>query len=253
MNKRACVFQHTPWEGPGRNLLAGCQRHGLRLEIVRVWQERIPDLTPYAALIVLGGSPNVDEEDRYPFLRPEKEAIARSLADDRPYLGFCLGHQLLADALGARVGKNFTPSLGFITGHVTEAGREHPALAHLDHRFPLFKWHGQTVLEPLPHNLTVLMTSAECQVEAIGVAGRPHLLGLQFDNHAGSPEEVAGFLASDRSWFEAMVAGKDLAPERILADARQHQDIIAGQFHRFFDNFVTLAGIAPAGARKRTA
>ena len=148
MPRKFAVFQHTPWEGPGKLLLKSARRHHVELQTVKVWQQPIPDLSAFHGLIVLGGSPNVDQEDIYPFLRNEKQAIKESIGAGRPYLGFCLGLHLLAESLGARIGKNFKPSIGFTRGYLTTAGRQHPVFANMEKQFPLFKWHGQTILSP---------------------------------------------------------------------------------------------------------
>ena len=89
MAKRFLVFQHMSWEGPGVHLIRSAENLGLNLEIIEVWHQEIPDLSPYDGLIVLGGSPNVDQEEQHPFLRAEKAAIRRALATDKSYLGFC--------------------------------------------------------------------------------------------------------------------------------------------------------------------
>lgn len=252
MRKQFLVLQHTPWEGPGAYLREGAKRHGITLEIVRVWERLIPPLAPYAALLVLGGSPNVSEEDRYPFLAGEKQAIRQSLAEDRPYLGFCLGHQLLADALGARVEKNFRPSIGFVTGHLTHDGRHHPICKGLPDTMPLFKWHGQAVMEPVPKTVEILLTSEECQVEAISAVGRPHIIGLQFDNHAGCEPDIANFFNHDGNWVTTISAGA-ISPEKILAEVEGYAAAMARSFAVLFDNFVDLvkghAARAPASAR----
>jgi GMP synthase (glutamine-hydrolysing) len=184
--KRFLVLQHMSWEGPGVHLLRAAERCDVRLEVVEVWRQPIPETGTCHGMIVLGGSPNVDQDEDYPFLRAEKGAIRQILAADKPYLGFCLGHQLLADALGARVGANSCRSVGFIEGRLTEAGRRHPLFRGLPGTLPLFKWHAQAVLTPTPGQVEVLAASPECQVEAISVKGRPHIVGLQFDNHACS-------------------------------------------------------------------
>ena len=116
-----------------------------------------------------------------------EEPLKKALSSGKPYLGICLGHQLLADSLGAKVGNNFTPSIGFIDGHLTRDGREHPIFKDIPKIMPLFKWHGQAVQPPLPKHLHVLATSSQCEVEAIGLEDRPHIIGLQFDNHAADP------------------------------------------------------------------
>ena len=127
MAKNFLVFQHTPWEGPGEFLLAAANRHNIHLHIVKVWEQPIPEITSHDGLIVLGGSPNVDQEKQYPFLHEEKKIIRQAIKTDMPYLGICLGHQLLAEALEAKVGPNFMTSVGFINGYLTHDGRRHPA------------------------------------------------------------------------------------------------------------------------------
>ena len=98
----------------------------MQLDIVEVWHEPIPDIGSYDGLVVLGGTPNVDQGETYTFLKAEKDVICRAIKEDMPYLGFCLGHQLLAEALDAKVGPNFCRSVGFIQGQITKDGGRHP-------------------------------------------------------------------------------------------------------------------------------
>ena len=95
------VFQHIECEHPGifRGLLdgAGIQWDAVELDV----GEKIPAFESYDALWVMGGPMDVWDEDECPWLVPEKAAIRHWVCDlKKPYLGFCLGHQLLADALG---------------------------------------------------------------------------------------------------------------------------------------------------------
>jgi GMP synthase (glutamine-hydrolysing) len=239
MSRKVLVFQHNPWERPGPFLLRAVKRHKIKLDIIRVWEEPIPDLKDHIALMVLGGGPNVDQEHIYPFLAEEKKAIRRAIAKDVPYLGFCLGHQLLADALGAKVGPNFQSSLGYVQGFLTHAGRNHPAFRNLPGQMTLFKWHGQAVQEPLPSHINILATSAECQVEAISMKGRPHILGLQFDNHAAEPENVRNWITMDSKWL-ATLQDREINPAALLADAHSFKAVILEQFIKLFDNFFSL-------------
>jgi GMP synthase-like glutamine amidotransferase len=237
MTKDFLVFQHMPWEGPGRHLLHSAERHGVEFHVVETWHQPIPDVRSYDGLIVLGGSPNVDQETQYPFLKDEKLAIRQVLEEDMPYLGFCLGHQLLAEALGASIGPNFTLSVGFTHGLLTQAGTEHPLFNGLPDTFPLFKWHSQAVLPPVPKTIQVLATSPQCQVEAISVDGRPHLIGLQFDNHAASVTEIRTWLHNDQAWLSeppSIDAGD------IVRTARELEVFLGEQFDALFENFITL-------------
>ena len=235
MGKRFLVFQHMDWEGPGEHLRRSAASRDLHLDVIEVWHQAIPDLQPYNGLIVLGGSPNVDQEEKYPFLRAEKAAIRKVLEADKAYLGFCLGHQLLAHVLGLKVGPNPCRSLGFIEGHLTRYGRQHPLFQNLPNSMPLFKWHAQAVLPPVPKNIEILVTSLECEVEAISVIGKPHVVGLQFDNHAGSIEDVTTWIEGDRNWLSSP---PEVDTSRLLADAVRYETHVGEQFELVFDNYL---------------
>jgi len=240
MAKRFIVFQHGPWDGLGRLLTEAAFIAKVRLDVLEVWHQPPPLLSPYDGLMVLGGSPNINQERQFPFLRPEKEAISRSIAEDRPYLGFCLGHQLLAEALGAKIGANPAPSIGIVRGYLTHDGRRHQIFRGFDKTMPLFKWHTQAVQEPLPRAIQVLATSVDCPVEAISVKDRPHLVGLQFDNYAAAPGDVANWLTKDERWLATLNNG-EIAPPSILDNVRQYSDALRADFNRLFTNFLELA------------
>jgi GMP synthase (glutamine-hydrolysing) len=231
------VVQHMPWEGPGIHLLRAATRLRVRFEIVEIWHRPIPDPTPYDGMIVLGGSPNVDEEREYSFLPAEKDAIRRVVEGGKAYLGFCLGHQLLGHVLGARVGPNILRSVGFTEGNLTPSGRRHPLFQGLPDSFALFKWHGQAVLNPVPEHLEVLATSLECEVEAISLKGKPHVVGLQFDNHAASRKDASVWLDADREWLSRP---PKVDPALVLEDAARLENLLGEQFEVLFENFVSL-------------
>ena len=237
MAKRFLIFQHMDWEGPGEHLRRSAASRDLHLDVIEVWHQAIPDLQSYDGLIILGGSPNVDQEEKYPFLRAEKAAIRKVLEADKAYLGFCLGHQLLAHVLGLKVGPNSCRSVGFIEGHLTRYGRQHPLFENLPNSMPLFKWHAQAVLPQVPKNIEILVTSLECEVEAISVIGKPHVVGLQFDNHAGSVEDVTTWIKGDRNWLSSP---PEVDTSRLLADAVRYETHVGEQFELVFDNYLKL-------------
>ena len=235
--KRFLVFQHMPWEKPGKFLTRSAKRHHVQLDILEVWHQPIPDISSYHGLIVLGGSPNVDQVDEYHFLKAEKWAIRRAVYNDMPYLGFCLGHHLLAEVLGASVGPNFCRSVGFIQGQITRNGCRHPVFRGITKSFTIFKWHSQAVLPPLPKHVQVLATSADCEIEAISVEGKPHLIGLQFDNHAASLSQIKDWVESDQEWLSKTAK---VDPAVILNNAEKLENIISEQFDVLFNNFIKL-------------
>jgi len=237
MAKRFLVFQHMDWEGPGEHLIRSAKSQDLHLDVIEVWHQTIPDLATYDGLIVLGGSPNVDQEEEYPFLKVEKRAIRRVLEADKSYLGFCLGHQLLAHVLGLDVGPNSCRSVGFIEGHLTRDGRHHPLFQNLPNTMPLFKWHAQAVLSPVPKHIEILVTSLECEIEAISLKGSPHIIGLQFDNHAGSKKDVNAWIEGDCNWLSSP---PEVDTSKLLKDAVRYETHVGEQFELVLDNYLKL-------------
>jgi GMP synthase-like glutamine amidotransferase len=235
--KSLLIVQHMDWEGPGQHLLAALQEAGAAYRILEAWREPLPALAGLAGLIVLGGSPNVDEEAQFPYLGPLKAAIRQATDDGLAYLGFCLGHQLLGHILGCRVGALPQKSVGFISGELTPAGQAHPVFQGLPARPQLFKWHGQGVLPPLAPGLDLLAQSAAAPVEALGVRGNPKVVGVQFDNHAG-PADVAKWLKFDADWA---LSGSGADPAGIIATAKAQEAEMGREFRRFMQNFLALA------------
>ena len=233
------VLQHTEWEGPGIFLMNAASRNNLRLTVIKVWREDIPPISIFDGMIILGGGPNVDDEDRFPFLISEKKAIKEAIQKDKPCFGICLGHQLIAEALGARIDLNFSPSIGFTNGYLTCDGRNHPCFADFPRVAPLFKWHSRAVMEPVPKELTVLMTSKECQVEAFSVHERPHILGTQFDNHAAHYSDVAAWIKNDKKWIQSLL-GQEFDAGRIHKQAQESCQTLSQHFDILFDNFIKL-------------
>lgn len=234
--KNLLIVQHMDWEGPGQHLLAALLQAEINFQVTRAWEEPLPAMNPFQGMIVLGGSPNVDEESEFPYLIPLKARIREVLDAGKAYLGFCLGHQLLGDVLGCRVGPLAQKSVGFITGELTPAGLAHPAFQGLPAQPNLFKWHGQGVLPPLPAGISLLAHSAAVPVEALGLTENPRVLGLQFDNHVGAVD-VATWLKHDARWA---LNGSGADPEAMVANAVAQEAAMGREFRRFLQNFFHL-------------
>ena len=178
----------------------------------------------------------MDEEEQFPYLIPLKARIREGIAAGKAYLGFCLGHQLLANVLGCRVGPLPQKSVGFTTGELTPAGMAHPVFQGLPPKLNLFKWHGQGVLPPLPAGVSLLAKSAAAPVEALGLDDNPRVVGLQFDNHAAAAD-VATWLQHDGEWA---LTGSGADPEAMVERAVAQEAAMGREFRRFMENFFRL-------------
>jgi GMP synthase-like glutamine amidotransferase len=140
----ALVVQHIRCEPPGAfaDVLG---RHGIAVQTVELdeggqlpdWRE--PDLT-----VVMGGPMGVNDEAEHPWLAAEKSWIAAAVRAGKPYFGVCLGAQLLAASLGARVRTGGAPEVGILPVSLTADGREDPVLSVLGDEFGALQWHGDT-------------------------------------------------------------------------------------------------------------
>lgn len=175
---RILVLQHVDVEHPGifREFWREAQ---IRWDAVEVDAgEPIPDLSLYDAMIVMGGPMDVWQEAAYPWLVPEKRAIREFvLGLKRPFLGICLGHQLLADAAGGEVGLSQSPEVGITPVTLTPAGLADGLLAGVQTPLATFQWHGAEI-KRLPPGAVVLAENDACAVQGVRVGD--HAYGLQF-------------------------------------------------------------------------
>lgn len=166
--KKLLVFQHLAVEHPGifRDFF---NADGFEWDIVELDKgEPIPELSDYDALWVMGGPMDVWEEVQYPWLVKEKLAIRRAVLElNMPFVGICLGHQLLADALGGEVVPGLQPEVGVMYVQLSKAGQQNPVLKDLPKLLLCLQWHSAAVYKP-PAGLDILASSEACQIQALG-------------------------------------------------------------------------------------
>jgi GMP synthase-like glutamine amidotransferase len=186
------VLQHHPDEHPG-SLGPLLEHAGLALSTVELDASvPIPSLDPFDLLVVMGGPQHVWEEDEFPWLVDEKGAIRHWVGElRRPFLGVCLGHQLLADAMGGRVGRMETPEIGVLDIERTADGTSQGPFDGLPPVFPGLQWHEAEVVAPPPGSI-VLAENRHSPVQSLRV--NDCALGVQFHVEVG-PDTIPKWAA----------------------------------------------------------
>jgi GMP synthase-like glutamine amidotransferase len=234
MSRRALILQHFDDDGPGRIgvLLAAMDMRGDTVALHR--GGHIPSLAPYDLMLVLGGTQQVWQEQEFPWLREEKQAIREWVSGRaRPYFGICFGHQLLAAALGGEVGYADAAEVGLTTIEIAGENDPHPFLAGLGGRRQVMQWHSAEV-KSLPPGAVALAASAASPIQAIAVAS--HAFGVQF-HCEWTLDQIRRWRALPawiRALEEALGAG---AYPRFLATCTPAMAEIEAMTDRMFENF----------------
>jgi len=239
MTARVLIVKNIQREGPGlfRDVLLE-QRVGA--DVVELDRgDTIPALDEYGALIVLGGPPSAN--DTTDAMKAQVERTREAIETGLPYLGICLGHQVLGKAAGATVVRNGVKEIGFAQSdgspyevQLTETGVRDPLFHGVPESFRVFQLHGEAV--EANDDTEVLATGSECPVQAIRVGRRAY--GLQMHVEV-VPEMLAVWAAQD----------PDLAT--FDSQALQHElGTISTDYmrigRRVLTNFLTIAGLTTA-------
>lgn len=174
--KPVLVVQQISCEGPGvfGDIMNGL---GVRFQVAEMHRNHsLPDVRNFRALIVMGGPMSVYDEKAYPFLIAEDHIIRSAVRTGVPFLGVCLGGQLLSKALGARVRPNKVKEIGFHEVTLTERGLNDRLFAGMGDKLRVFQWHGDTF--SIPRGGLRLATAGACVNQAFRYG--PNAYGLQF-------------------------------------------------------------------------
>jgi len=174
--ERILLLQHV-WDNHQGYIGQLLDEYGIPYDIVDVEREIIPDPKQYAATIALGGSQHIYAIEQYPYLVQERAMLEMIVGQDRPFLGICLGGQLLANTFGGKVRKHTMAEFGFCEVQITKQGREDPLFAGFTTGTQtIFHWHEDTF--DLPAGATLLATSDTIQNQAFRYRHRAY--GLQY-------------------------------------------------------------------------
>lgn len=233
---RILVIKHVDREGLGL-WEEFCREAGVALDVVALHRgDPLPPPERYEGVISLGGPMNVYREGAYPFLKVEDYFIRRTLSEDVPFLGICLGGQLLAKAMGGLVMQNAGKEIGWHPITLTPMAQRDPLFAGLSESFTVFQWHADTFHPPVGG--VRLASSRACRNQAFRFGGNAY--ALQFHPEVTPPmiEEWAREYRADLG---------DLAnAERILEEAPAQCEKLQALSRQMFENFLGLMRHAAA-------
>ena len=175
------VLQHIKIEDPGyiKDLIL---KDGFKLTTIELDEgEKIPsDLNKFDAMFCMGGPMDTWMEKDYPWLVDEKKKIKEFVVDlKKPYLGFCLGCQLLGEVIGGKVAKTNNPEIGMLNINFSENKKNDPLFSKFPEKITSLQWHSYEVqgLEN-NENVTLLASSPETKYQIFKY--QSHAYGIQF-------------------------------------------------------------------------
>ncbi|MFM2302734.1 MAG: hypothetical protein RLZZ135_137 [Cyanobacteriota bacterium] len=231
------VIKHVVVEGLGV-FEQFCHDAGIEIDTVELEKGDIfPNLEGYTALWIMGGPMNVGDEVEFPWLVEEKAFIRKAVRElNLPYMGVCLGAQLLADALGGEVKPMSATEVGLLPITMTSDGLHHPLMTGLPATLNVLQWHGQEVKQ-IPAGSKLLASSSHCQVQAYAVGDRA--FGLQFHS------EVTDATVEDWVKISAYHADLEVTLGSTGADdlkqaVSQHLTAMNSEAKIIFDNFLRI-------------
>lgn len=233
---RLLVFQHVAHEILG-TLDPLLRKSAFRIKYVNFGRSnyRIPDMSGYDGLIVLGGPMNVDQMDSYPYLAEEIQAIRTAVELDMPVLGICLGSQLIAKALGAKVRKNPVKEIGWYKVYPTETGTGDSLVCHFDKAEMLFQWHGDTF--DVPEGAELLATSELCRNQAFRYGQK--IYGFQFHLEVDK-KMIDRWLKIPDNVRELEEVKDYISPDKIREDTPKYIKHLHDLSDRTFSSFINL-------------
>lgn len=205
---RAHYLQHVPFEGPG-SIAPWLEAAGYQITATKFYEStRLPLPEQIDLLIIMGGPMSVNDEERFPWLRIEKQFIREMIKSGRAVLGICLGAQLIASALGESVYPNRRKEIGWFP--VEGVAQKDKTVFSFPRQVEVFHWHGETF--DLPEGAVLLAKSEACQNQAFQI-GRA-VIGLQFHLET-TPESAQAIVTNCRA---ELLPSKFVQPEVAILD-----------------------------------
>ena len=231
------ILKHIPIEGPG-TIAEFFDQQQIDYKIVELSQgERLPgSLKDIDGIVVLGGPMNVYEDEQHPFLKDEDAFIRNVLKEGLPYLGICLGSQLLAKSSDALVKKAAQKEIGWALIQQTEDGKDDPLFAGLDEQLIAFQWHEDTFDIPPLGRLLSMSDVVPYQAFKVG----QYAYGLQY--HIEVDRDIIASWVTE--YFKVAKAQESKEGKKMLDQFEQLKAQYSKQAKQIYRNFVDIVETA---------
>jgi GMP synthase-like glutamine amidotransferase len=218
---RAHILQHSDGTPPG-TVVQWLQQKGIGYEIRCLHKgDQLPSLSETDLLVILGGPMNVDDVVEHPWLTTEKDFLKKAIHAGKACLGLCLGGQMLAQTLGARVGKNQHWEVGW-----------HPVKLDDGRELIVFQWHQDTF--SLPPGSKRMATNAITENQAFRYG--ENVIGIQF--HPEATKEWVKECAEEKPY----PCGPFVQPQSVVLDGEIYLQEMRDWFFRVLENWPALNG-----------
>ena len=224
------ALQHINIEHPGI-FLKFMKEDNIQLDTIELDKnEKISNLDKYDAMIVMGGPMDTWQEETYPWLKEEKENIHNFVSiKKKPYLGLCLGAQLLGEAIGGKVKKMTTPEIGVLNVSIED---NKSIFKGMNKNLKALQWHSYEVCD-LPSSAKLLASSPACIVQAFS---SEKAFGLQF--HVEQTNETVPQWACVPEYKSALenTLGQN-ALEKFKKDVEENLNVFNDSAKTIYKNF----------------
>jgi len=218
-------LQHVPFENLG-NIQDWTDEKGFSLSSTKWYaEENLPEIENFDFLIVLGGPMNIYEQDKYPWLKKEKDFIKKAIENKKTVLGICLGAQLIADILGAGVFKNQHSEIGWFPVKFTQ---NIDLFKNLPQELNVLHWHGDTF--DIPKGSISIGSSEACQNQ--GYIYKNKVIGLQFHLET-SPESLKNLI---QNCNDEIKEDKFIQTAKYMLSVNENFENLKKNLYVFLDN-----------------
>ncbi|KAF0180563.1 MAG: hypothetical protein FD164_1780 [Nitrospirae bacterium] len=239
------VLKNISSEGPGT--MAGyLAQRAIPYSVIDLYAgEPVPVAEEFDMLVMLGGPMSVNDDNSYSYIRQEYELTRRFISQRKPVLGICLGAQIMAKALGAKVFRGPEKEIGWLDITLTTVALRdfrmlklatHPQGGDVWQRFKVFHWHGETF--ELPVGAVRLAASDMYANQAFRYGS--HAYALQFH------------IEVDREMVYDWLTSEPIDQTRLTSDTEQFYDVYQKRALAFYESFFSAQKISQTGAGGET-